>query len=68
MMVRSCRVFFDRARLTALIRLLEGEEHPESDKIRREIKEIMLFKDSQIVLRKYRSKMDVEAFTDSFLN
>lgn len=53
LMVRSCRVFFDRQQLTAMIRMVEGEEQPEGEAIRKEIKEMLAFKDCQIVIKKF---------------
>jgi hypothetical protein len=68
MMVRSFRVFFDRGRINAMIRMVEGEEHSEGDEIRKDIKELLAVKDSQIVVRKFESKMDVEGFLRTLLD
>jgi hypothetical protein len=53
LMVRSCRVFFDRQLLTAIVRLVEGEDQPEGDEIRKDIREMLAFKDCQIIVKKF---------------
>lgn len=68
MMVRSYRIFFDRGRINAMIRMIEGEEEGvEGEEIRKDIKEMLAVKDSQIIVKKFESKMDVEDFLRTFL-
>lgn len=68
MMVHSYRIFFDRGRINAMISMVEGDEEGlEAEEIRKDIKEMLAVKDSQIVVRKFESKMDVEGFLKTFL-